>query len=106
MDTHSDSKLKRFRALFSRRANTPNPSSGPKVERFRALVIGRANAGKTTILKAICGSEIDPRVSARNVLKLTANLFPQVIPSTDVGSGYLLHLVLLIPYHIAWRTRH
>jgi ribosome biogenesis GTPase A len=115
MDTRSDSKLKRFRALFSRKANTPetsepitsepitteaitteaitlepitpepitsepidsDPSPGPEVERFRALVIGRANAGKTTILKAICGSEIDPRVSARNVLKLTSDLFPR-----------------------------
>ncbi|TDL16959.1 hypothetical protein BD410DRAFT_586477 [Rickenella mellea] len=33
-----------------------------KCIRFRALIIGRANAGKTTILKAICDSTDEPRI--------------------------------------------
>jgi GTPase SAR1 family protein len=82
-----------------------DPSPGPEVERFRALVIGRANCGKTTILKAICGSEIDPRVSARDVLKLNARPIPsQVVPSTDVRSGYLLHPVLIRPHSVESTT--
>jgi ABC-type branched-subunit amino acid transport system ATPase component len=45
-----------------------------KCKRFRILVVGRANAGKTTILKAICGStengkvEIDPLVVERSLI--------------------------------------
>ncbi|KDQ14905.1 hypothetical protein BOTBODRAFT_109611 [Botryobasidium botryosum FD-172 SS1] len=31
-------------------------------ERFRILIIGRANAGKTTILRAVCGAEGEPDV--------------------------------------------
>ncbi|KDQ12522.1 hypothetical protein BOTBODRAFT_112803 [Botryobasidium botryosum FD-172 SS1] len=30
--------------------------------RFRILIIGRANAGKTTILRAVCGAEGEPNV--------------------------------------------
>jgi len=30
--------------------------------RFRILIIGRANAGKTTILRAVCGTEEEPDV--------------------------------------------
>jgi len=30
--------------------------------RFRILVIGRANAGKTTILRAVCGTDEEPEV--------------------------------------------
>ncbi|KDQ13569.1 hypothetical protein BOTBODRAFT_111351 [Botryobasidium botryosum FD-172 SS1] len=31
-------------------------------DRFRILIIGRANAGKTTILRAVCGAEGEPNV--------------------------------------------
>ncbi|KDQ06548.1 hypothetical protein BOTBODRAFT_39518 [Botryobasidium botryosum FD-172 SS1] len=31
-------------------------------ERFRILIIGRANAGKTSILRAVCGVEEEPKV--------------------------------------------
>ncbi|KDQ05907.1 hypothetical protein BOTBODRAFT_122131 [Botryobasidium botryosum FD-172 SS1] len=31
-------------------------------EKFRILIIGRANAGKTTILRAVCGAEGEPDV--------------------------------------------
>ncbi|KDQ17675.1 hypothetical protein BOTBODRAFT_105144 [Botryobasidium botryosum FD-172 SS1] len=31
-------------------------------ERFRILIIGRANAGKTTILRAVCGVDEEPEV--------------------------------------------
>jgi len=34
--------------------------------RFRILIIGRANAGKTTILRAICGTKEEPDVYDRN----------------------------------------
>ena len=33
-----------------------------KFGRFRILIIGRANAGKTTILRAICNTTEDPEV--------------------------------------------
>ncbi|KDQ12601.1 hypothetical protein BOTBODRAFT_112597 [Botryobasidium botryosum FD-172 SS1] len=33
-----------------------------KPDRFRTLIIGRANAGKTTILRAVCGTEEEPDV--------------------------------------------
>ena len=39
-----------------------DPNAALRVDRFRALIIGRANAGKTTILKAICASDQDPTV--------------------------------------------
>ncbi|KDQ20555.1 hypothetical protein BOTBODRAFT_95966, partial [Botryobasidium botryosum FD-172 SS1] len=35
-------------------------------ERFRILIIGRANAGKTTILRAVCGAEGEPDVYDRD----------------------------------------
>jgi ABC-type cobalamin/Fe3+-siderophores transport system ATPase subunit len=37
-----------------------------KCKRFRILVVGRANAGKTTILKAICGSTENGKVRDRS----------------------------------------
>ncbi|KDQ09381.1 hypothetical protein BOTBODRAFT_117217, partial [Botryobasidium botryosum FD-172 SS1] len=33
-----------------------------KCGRFRVLVLGRANAGKTTLLKAVCGADGDPEI--------------------------------------------
>jgi GTPase SAR1 family protein len=33
-----------------------------KCEHFRILVIGRANAGKTTLLKKVCDSKVDPEI--------------------------------------------
>ncbi|KDQ11800.1 hypothetical protein BOTBODRAFT_113874 [Botryobasidium botryosum FD-172 SS1] len=35
-------------------------------DRFRILIIGRANAGKTTILRAVCGAEGEPDVYDQN----------------------------------------
>ncbi|KDQ13818.1 hypothetical protein BOTBODRAFT_111028 [Botryobasidium botryosum FD-172 SS1] len=36
--------------------------AGTRPEKFRILIIGRANAGKTTILRAVCGAEGEPDV--------------------------------------------
>lgn len=33
-----------------------------KCRRFRILVLGRANAGKTTLLRAVCGTKGDPQI--------------------------------------------
>ncbi|KAG2126221.1 hypothetical protein DEU56DRAFT_743102 [Suillus clintonianus] len=33
-----------------------------KFERFRVLIIGRANAGKTTILQRVCGTQDSPEI--------------------------------------------
>ncbi|KDQ15214.1 hypothetical protein BOTBODRAFT_296007 [Botryobasidium botryosum FD-172 SS1] len=38
--------------------------------RFRVLIIGRANAGKTTILRALCGTNEEPEVYDRKGRKL------------------------------------
>ncbi|KDQ09776.1 hypothetical protein BOTBODRAFT_36768 [Botryobasidium botryosum FD-172 SS1] len=39
-------------------------------KRFRVLVIGRANAGKTTILRAVCGTHEEPEVYDRKGRKI------------------------------------
>ncbi|KDQ14918.1 hypothetical protein BOTBODRAFT_32281 [Botryobasidium botryosum FD-172 SS1] len=39
---------------------------------FRILIIGRANAGKTTILRAVCGAEGDPDVYDQDGRKTTS----------------------------------
>ncbi|KDQ09338.1 hypothetical protein BOTBODRAFT_88998, partial [Botryobasidium botryosum FD-172 SS1] len=36
-----------------------------KCGRFRILVLGRANAGKTTLLRAVCGTKGDPQILGR-----------------------------------------
>ncbi|KDQ06428.1 hypothetical protein BOTBODRAFT_39588 [Botryobasidium botryosum FD-172 SS1] len=38
--------------------------------RFRVLIIGRANAGKTTILRAVCGTDEEPEVYDRKGHKI------------------------------------
>ncbi|KDQ10289.1 hypothetical protein BOTBODRAFT_36400 [Botryobasidium botryosum FD-172 SS1] len=39
-------------------------------DKFRILIIGRANAGKTTILRAVCGAEGEPDVYDQNGNKI------------------------------------
>ncbi|KDQ15775.1 hypothetical protein BOTBODRAFT_31259 [Botryobasidium botryosum FD-172 SS1] len=39
-------------------------------DEFRILIIGRANAGKTTILRAVCGAEGDPDVYGQDGRKI------------------------------------
>lgn len=41
-----------------------------KVDRFRILIVGRANAGKTTILKKICGTNEEPETYDSNGKKV------------------------------------
>ncbi|KDQ19563.1 hypothetical protein BOTBODRAFT_28140 [Botryobasidium botryosum FD-172 SS1] len=48
-------------------------------DQFRILIIGRANAGKTTILRAVCGTEEEPDVYDRDGNKIIPN---QIIPRT------------------------
>jgi GTPase SAR1 family protein len=47
-----------------------------KCHHFRILVIGRANAGKTTILKKVCGVEngTEPIIYDKNGVKLQGKL--------------------------------
>ncbi|KDQ10840.1 hypothetical protein BOTBODRAFT_474698 [Botryobasidium botryosum FD-172 SS1] len=40
-------------------------------DEFRILIIGRANAGKTTILRAVCGAKGEPDVYDRDGYKIT-----------------------------------
>ncbi|KDQ14927.1 hypothetical protein BOTBODRAFT_174437 [Botryobasidium botryosum FD-172 SS1] len=40
-------------------------------DRFRILIIGRANAGKTTILRAVCGAKGEPDVYDQDGKKIT-----------------------------------
>ncbi|KDQ05861.1 hypothetical protein BOTBODRAFT_122181 [Botryobasidium botryosum FD-172 SS1] len=42
-------------------------------EKFRVLIIGRANAGKTTILRAVCGAEEEPDVYDQNGRKVRSS---------------------------------
>ncbi|KDQ09681.1 hypothetical protein BOTBODRAFT_36790 [Botryobasidium botryosum FD-172 SS1] len=46
-------------------------------DRFRILIIGRANAGKTTILRAVCGAEGEPDVYDQEGKKITAEVRPE-----------------------------
>ncbi|KDQ12884.1 hypothetical protein BOTBODRAFT_34030 [Botryobasidium botryosum FD-172 SS1] len=52
-------------------------------ERFRILIIGRANAGKTTILRAVCGVDEEPEVYDRRGNKITPVVHHEETP--DVG---------------------
>ncbi|KDQ19497.1 hypothetical protein BOTBODRAFT_102848 [Botryobasidium botryosum FD-172 SS1] len=45
-------------------------------EQFRILIIGRANAGKTTILRAVCGAEGEPDVYDQDGKKVLPLLRP------------------------------
>ncbi|KDQ15321.1 hypothetical protein BOTBODRAFT_108895, partial [Botryobasidium botryosum FD-172 SS1] len=40
-----------------------------KCGHFRVLVLGRANAGKTTLLKAVCGASGDPEIFYNNAVE-------------------------------------
>ncbi|KDQ08511.1 hypothetical protein BOTBODRAFT_118547 [Botryobasidium botryosum FD-172 SS1] len=42
-------------------------------ERFRILIIGRANAGKTTVLRAVCGVDEEPEVYDREGNKVSVS---------------------------------
>ncbi|KDQ12078.1 hypothetical protein BOTBODRAFT_113342, partial [Botryobasidium botryosum FD-172 SS1] len=42
-------------------------------ERFRILIIGRANAGKTTVLRAVCGVDEEPEVYDRDGRKVSSS---------------------------------
>ncbi|KDQ07113.1 hypothetical protein BOTBODRAFT_181004 [Botryobasidium botryosum FD-172 SS1] len=48
--------------------------------RFRILIIGRANAGKTTILRAVCGAEGEPNVYDQEGNEITAQVHPKNAP--------------------------
>ncbi|KDQ08563.1 hypothetical protein BOTBODRAFT_37856 [Botryobasidium botryosum FD-172 SS1] len=47
---------------------------------FRILIIGRANAGKTTILRAVCGAEGEPNVYDQEGNEITAQVHPEDAP--------------------------
>ncbi|KDQ09387.1 hypothetical protein BOTBODRAFT_642937 [Botryobasidium botryosum FD-172 SS1] len=72
-----------------------------KCGRFRVLVLGRANAGKTTLLKAVCGADGDPKIlkegdnsTSQSLLSPTAERgehninTPLVFPSNP---GFIFH---------------
>ncbi|KDQ09766.1 hypothetical protein BOTBODRAFT_36757 [Botryobasidium botryosum FD-172 SS1] len=52
-------------------------------QRFRILIIGRANAGKTTILRAVCGVDEEPEVYDREGNKITPVVEPEAVPKVD-----------------------
>ncbi|KDQ08554.1 hypothetical protein BOTBODRAFT_564383 [Botryobasidium botryosum FD-172 SS1] len=53
----------RWPSLFGTKRSDSNANSNQdQPYRFRILIIGRANAGKTTILRAVCGAEGEPDV--------------------------------------------
>lgn len=47
---------------FGELAQQSHSAMAPVSCPFRILIIGRANAGKTTILRAVCGSNEEPKV--------------------------------------------
>ncbi|KDQ09589.1 hypothetical protein BOTBODRAFT_36846 [Botryobasidium botryosum FD-172 SS1] len=51
-------------------ADRSSVASVNRPQRFRILIIGRANSGKTTILRAICGTDEEPDVYSRDGRKL------------------------------------
>ncbi|KDQ06262.1 hypothetical protein BOTBODRAFT_39725 [Botryobasidium botryosum FD-172 SS1] len=50
--------------------------------RFRILIIGRANAGKTTILRAVCGVEEEPEVYDEYGYKIEPEVYLEEVPET------------------------
>ncbi|KDQ15020.1 hypothetical protein BOTBODRAFT_32023 [Botryobasidium botryosum FD-172 SS1] len=55
--------------------------------RFRILIIGRANAGKTTILRAVCGAEGEPDVYDRDGNKIAPEVRPEEVPDTTLAES-------------------
>ncbi|KDQ10843.1 hypothetical protein BOTBODRAFT_35796 [Botryobasidium botryosum FD-172 SS1] len=47
---------------------------------FRVLIIGRANAGKTTILRAVCGAKGEPDVYDQDGNKIEPEVHPDEVP--------------------------
>ncbi|KDQ13331.1 hypothetical protein BOTBODRAFT_33656 [Botryobasidium botryosum FD-172 SS1] len=60
-------------------------------ERFRILIIGRANAGKTTILRAVCGAEGEPDVYDRDGSKITPEVHPGGVPDAPRAENEDVH---------------
>ncbi|KDQ12620.1 hypothetical protein BOTBODRAFT_112641 [Botryobasidium botryosum FD-172 SS1] len=58
-----------------------------KYQHFRVLIIGRANAGKTTILQAICGTREAPQVRDQRGLRVWCSPFSRGIHNIE----YELH---------------
>ncbi|KDQ06531.1 hypothetical protein BOTBODRAFT_39534 [Botryobasidium botryosum FD-172 SS1] len=57
-------------------------------ECFRILIIGRANAGKTTILQAVCGVEEEPEVYDERGRKIKPEVYLEEVPETrDIGEA-------------------
>ncbi|KDQ11626.1 hypothetical protein BOTBODRAFT_177233 [Botryobasidium botryosum FD-172 SS1] len=56
-------------------------------ERFRILIIGRANAGKTTILRAVCGAEGEPDVYDRDGNKITPEVHLEEVPDAALAES-------------------
>ena len=77
-------------------------------KRFRALIIGRANAGKTTILRSICGSRDNPEVSHYGLTHLMQWLDHQQGCSFHRGKLTLYDPLCLpsITFHTAWGAWH
>ncbi|KDQ13947.1 hypothetical protein BOTBODRAFT_110782 [Botryobasidium botryosum FD-172 SS1] len=104
-----ESHIPRYAALLSDSASGVLPRASisavdelielrKKCGRFRVLVLGRANAGKTTLLKAVCGAAGDPEVlydsPSQSLLSPTAgrgehNINTQLVfPSNQ---GFIFH---------------
>ncbi|KDQ05900.1 hypothetical protein BOTBODRAFT_280419 [Botryobasidium botryosum FD-172 SS1] len=56
-------------------------------ERFRILIIGRANAGKTTILRAVCGAEGEPDVYDKDGNKITPEVHLKEVPDAALAES-------------------
>ncbi|KDQ16454.1 hypothetical protein BOTBODRAFT_249259 [Botryobasidium botryosum FD-172 SS1] len=58
-------------------------------DRFRILVIGRANAGKTTILRAVCGAKGEPNVYDQdgNKMATVPDARPEEAPDATVAGN-------------------
>ncbi|KDQ11630.1 hypothetical protein BOTBODRAFT_35289 [Botryobasidium botryosum FD-172 SS1] len=56
-------------------------------KQFRILIIGRANAGKTTILRAVCGAEGEPDVYDRDGNKITPEVHPDEVPDAALANN-------------------
>ncbi|KDQ14892.1 hypothetical protein BOTBODRAFT_32254 [Botryobasidium botryosum FD-172 SS1] len=61
-------------------------------EKFRILIIGRANAGKTTILRAVCGAEGEPDVYDQdgNKVQITPEVRPEEAPAITVAENEVM----------------
>lgn len=61
-------------------------------KRFRILVIGRANSGKTTILRAVCGTDEEPEVYDERGREVSTWIYSRSIfhSPTRLPSSHLL----------------